>query len=68
MSEAELNTMLSQLNYSPKWLEYGILTKKILERQFAELDQGDDDNTEFCTANLQALFLRTAGRYCKNRV
>lgn len=37
---------LTQLNYSPKWLESGILTEDMLAKQIEELNQGKDTNTE----------------------
>lgn len=37
---------LSTLNYTQKWLDYGLLTEEKLQSQLAELAKGEDSNTE----------------------
>lgn len=37
---------LTDLGYSEKWLEYGILDEEILQLQFLEFQKGEDQNTE----------------------
>ena len=46
LSDATIETKLSQLGYSPRWLEYGILTENALNTQYADRRRGDDPNTE----------------------
>src|SRR2546430_10460650 len=41
-----MRTLLSKLQYDPKWLEYGCVDQSLLTQQSTRYDTGDDRNTE----------------------
>ncbi|MEJ8843430.1 hypothetical protein WG954_13660 [Lacibacter sp. H375] len=67
MTEIALDTMLSQLGYSRKWIDNGILTETLLKQQFQEFNLGEDDNTEHYRFRTLAAFLQ-ASTFKKERI
>lgn len=46
MQEIILQANLALLNYTPEWLDCGLLTEELLKEQVEEFKTGDDTNTE----------------------
>lgn len=44
--DVSVEAALKQLEYNPKWMEYGWLTKEMLYEQFERYNTGTDKNTE----------------------
>lgn len=59
MAEITLDTMLSQLGYSRKWIDNGILTETLLKQQLQEFNSGEDDNTEHYRFRTLTAFLQS---------
>ena len=59
MTEITLDSMLSQLGYSRKWIDNGILTETLLKQQLQEFNSGEDDNTEHYRFRTLTAFLQT---------
>ena len=59
MAEITLDTMLSQLGYSRKWIDNGILTETLLKKQLQEFNSGEDDNTEHYRFRTLIAFLQS---------
>ena len=51
--------MLSQLGYSRKWIDNGILTETLLKQQLQEFNSGEDDNTEHYRFRTLTAFLQS---------
>lgn len=51
--------MLSQLGYSKKWIDNGILTDTLLMNQHKEFNSGEDDNIEHYRFRTLTAFFQT---------
>ncbi len=59
---------IEELGYNHKWIEYGLLTKEILDYQLAEFQKGEDRNTEHYRYGTFRTWLRTKNHFTNREI